>query len=148
MLPIIGSLFTRESGYRDPGEIIICSLQLATRSSSSHLRLVRESNTCPAYKTERYAIEPLGITSLLMPDAKTTKFFQNRVETALREHSTRSNQFGKNIWDHLHFASCQLEDEPGSQGSTKPRRKATVIVEATVREGGLLNHETVVADSR
>jgi hypothetical protein len=83
-----------------------------------------------------------------MPDAQTTKFFQNRVETALREHSTRSNQFGKNIWDHLHFASCQLEDEPGSQGSAQPRRKATVIVEATVREGELLNVKTAFGHSR
>lgn len=76
-----------------------------------------------------------SIETARMPDAQTTKFFEDRVSTALREHSTRSNQFGKNIWDHLHFASCELEDEPGSQGSAKPRRKATVVVEATVREG-------------
>jgi hypothetical protein len=71
-----------------------------------------------------------------MSDQSLNKFFQDRVQTALREHSTRKTQFGKNIWDHLHFASCHLEDEPGSQTSAKPRRKATVVVEATVREGG------------
>jgi hypothetical protein len=70
-----------------------------------------------------------------MPDKATTKFFEDRVETALREHSTRSNQFGKNIWDHLQFTSMDLQDEPGSSNAAKPRRKATVIVHATVREG-------------
>ena len=70
-----------------------------------------------------------------MPEETTSQFFQKRVEIALREHSTGKTQFGKYIWDHLHFASCELVEEPGSQGSSKPRRKATVVVEATVREG-------------